>query len=41
MQISVKILKFALNFKLFFTSVVHYMFRPIWSSSGDDHVGRK
>jgi hypothetical protein len=37
MQICGKILTFTvffLFFKLFFTSLVHYMFRPIWSSSG-------
>jgi hypothetical protein len=33
-QACVKILKFTLNFKLFFTSVVYYMFRPTWSSFG-------
>jgi hypothetical protein len=30
MQTCVKILKFTLNFKLFFSPLVHYMFRAIW-----------
>jgi hypothetical protein len=40
MQTCVKILKFTFFFilKLFFTSLVHYIFRPVWSSSGAPEI---
>jgi hypothetical protein len=42
MQTCVKILNSSLyNFKTIFTSLLHYMFRPIWSSSAVHNTTRR